>query len=137
MEHIMGMAGLLTGMLEAHPQRGPASPGDLAEIIEAMQSCAANCIVCADACIGEQEVAHLVRCIRFNLTCADICATTANALSRFGRHEQVLMQPLLEACAVACRSCGSECERHSRMHEHCRICADTCRHCEQLCRQLL
>ena len=49
-----------------------------------------------------------------------------------------------QACVAApwclrggCKSCGDECERHARMHEHCRVCAEACRHCEQACRELL
>jgi hypothetical protein len=36
----------------------------------------------------------------------------------------------LEACVAICKSCGDECERHARHHEHCRV-------CEQACRQFL
>jgi len=35
------------------------------------------------------------------------------------------------------RSCGEECAGHADMHEHCRVCADVCRRCEQACRELL
>jgi hypothetical protein len=34
-------------------------------------------------------------------------------------------------------SCIDECERHAEMHEHCRICADACRRCQQACDELL
>jgi len=43
----------------------------------------------------------------------------------------------LQACALACRTCGDECEAHAEMHEHCRICAEACRECEEACTQLL
>jgi hypothetical protein len=131
------MAGLLTGMLESHPRQAPSARGDHADIIEAVASCAATCTICADACLSETSVAELVHCIRLNLLCADICTTTAGALSRSGGFDQTLLKPLLEACVAACRACGAECERHSRMHEHCRICADACRYCAQMCQQLI
>jgi hypothetical protein len=44
---------------------------------------------------------------------------------------------MIEACAAACRASGEECERHAHHHEHCRICAATCRRCEQSCSDLL
>jgi hypothetical protein len=45
--------------------------------------------------------------------------------------------PLLEACAATCKSCGDECARHARHHEHCRVCEQACRRCEQACWELL
>jgi hypothetical protein len=44
---------------------------------------------------------------------------------------------LRKACMTACRSCGDECERHARMHEHCRVCAQACRRCGQACQELI
>ena len=76
----------------------------------------------------------MVRCIRLCLGRADIC--TAAVTSRQGEYDVGVTRPLLEACAAICKSCG-ECERHARMHEHCRVCAEACRRCEQACRELL
>ena len=50
--------------------------------------------------------------------------------SRQASHDANVTRPLLEACVAICKSCGDECERHARHHEHCRV-------CEQACRQLL
>jgi hypothetical protein len=44
--------------------------------------CAQACTACADACLSEQNVADLAKCIRSNLDCADICDTTGRVLSR-------------------------------------------------------
>ena len=44
--------------------------------------CAATCTSCADACLGENTVQNLVRCIRLNLDCADICDTAGHVASR-------------------------------------------------------
>lgn len=79
----------------------------------------------------------LVRCIRLDLDCADVCAATGNALSRQSDQELGLTGALLDACREACRVCGEECERHAEHHEHCRVCAEACRRCEQACERLL
>jgi hypothetical protein len=50
--------------------------------------------------------------------------------SRQASYDANVTRPLLEACVAICKSCGDECERHARHHEHCRV-------CEQACRQLL
>jgi hypothetical protein len=80
-------------------------------------------------------VAELTKCIRTNVDCADICDTTARVLTRHTGYDANISRTLLEACAMACKSCGAmackscgdECASHADMHEHCRICADACR----------
>jgi hypothetical protein len=95
------------------------------------------CTACADACLGEETVAHLTKCVRTNLDCADVCETTSRVLSRHTGYDAHLTRAVLEACMQACRSCADECERHASLHEHCRICAESCRTCEQACRDLI
>jgi hypothetical protein len=78
----------------------------------------------------------LVRCIRLNNDCADLCAATARILSRQAEPEPAVIRAAVDACAAACAACGSECERHGAKMEHCRICAEACRACEAACRAL-
>ena len=40
-------------------------------------------------------------------------------------------------CGLACLACGEECQKHAHMHEHCRICAESCMRCAQACRDAL
>jgi len=44
-----------------------------------------------------------------------------------------MLRTMLEACALACRTCGDECARHASQREHCAISAEACRDCERLC----
>ena len=127
-----------TEMLAAYPKDlGGIDKAKLAKCIEACFECAQACTACADACLAEDMVADLTTCIRMNLDCSDICVTTGRALSRHTGYDANLTRALLEACALACMTCGDECNAHADMHEHCRICADVCRRCEQACRDLL
>ena len=91
----------------------------------------------SDCDLGEQNVIEMVTCIRLCLDCADVCTATAAVLSRQAEYEPIVTGPLLGVCAAVCKSCGDECERHARMHVHCRVCAEACRRCEQACRELL
>jgi uncharacterized membrane protein len=95
------------------------------------------CTACADACLSEDMVADLVKCIRTDLDCADICTATGNALSRHTGFDATVTQALLQACASVCKACGNECQQHADMHEHRRICAEACRRCEVACNDLL
>ena len=124
-------------MLETSPRQLLFDRAALARCIDACYDCAQTCTACADACLGEDMVAQLTRCIALDLACADVCATTGAVLSRQVAGDEQLLRTLLEACARACKSCGDECDQHAEMHEHCRVCAEACRACEQSCRELL
>lgn len=124
-------------MLDSYPRSFSLDATLLASAIEATQDCAQACTACADACLGEESVQELVKCIRTDLDCADICGTTATVMSRQTEYDANVSRTLVEACAQACKSCGDECEQHAGHHEHCRVCAEACRRCEDACRQLL
>ena len=125
-------------MLRTYPKDlGQVDQAKLAACIEACFECTQTCTACADACLGEDMVAELTKCIRTNLDCADICATTGAVLSRHTGYDANVTRAVLEACATACKACGDECAQHASMHEHCKVCAESCRRCEQACRDLL
>lgn len=120
-------------IIGAHPDVKGQVNQALITCIEACYDCGQSCISCADACLGENDVPALRQCIRLNLDCADVCfATGATASRRTGSNEE-LIRSMLEACAVACRLCAEECEKHASHHAHCEICADACRRCEEAC----
>jgi hypothetical protein len=121
-------------MISAHPDVKGNFSAPLIRCVDECLACAQACTSCADACLAEPHVTELRQCIRLDLDCADLCATTAALASRrTGSNEEVLLLTL-EACEVACRRCGEECERHAGRHEHCRLCADECRRCQHACR---
>jgi len=125
-------------MLETYPRDlGGVDVEKLRQCIDACFECEQTCTACADACLSEKMVSDLAKCIRTNLDCADVCATTGRVLSRHTGYDAHITRAILEACIQACRSCGDVCSDHSSMHEHCRVCAESCRTCEQACRDLL
>jgi Domain of Unknown Function (DUF326) len=124
-------------LLDTYPRTFNVDAEVLAGTTDAVNDCAQACTGCADDDLAEPDVAELVKCVRLNLDCADVCDATVRVISRQTEYDANLTRSLLEACATACRSCGDECERHAEMHEHCRVCAEACRRCEQACRQLL
>jgi hypothetical protein len=125
-------------MLRSYPaDLGWVDRAALAECIDACFECAQACTACADACLSEKMVTELVKCVRTNLDCADMCDTTGRVLSRHTGYDANLSRSALDACATACQACGDECERHAEMHEHCRVCAQACQRCLWACRELL
>ncbi|RPF21706.1 four-helix bundle copper-binding protein [Myceligenerans xiligouense] len=126
-----------TTMVETYPKSINLDRTQLAGVIDRIVECAQACTACADACLSEDSVADLRKCIRTNLDCADICETTARVLSRHTAYDANISRSVLDACITACQACGDECERHAGMHEHCRVCAEACRACESACRELL
>jgi nucleotide-binding universal stress UspA family protein len=124
-------------MLETHPRPGHVDRGLLANWIEECFTCAQACTACADACLSEDGVAELRKCIRLNLDCADICDATGRVLTRQTQYDAPTSKAQLQSCREACRTCGEECERHAERHQHCGICAEACSKCERACMQLL
>ena len=132
------MIATVTQMIATHPKPGrDLGRNRLEDCIAACMECSQACTTCADACLSEKIVEDLVRCVRLDLDCADMCATTGRMLSRLTAFDHAVARAMLEACAVACRACGDECLAHADMHEHCRVCAEACRRCERACHELL
>ncbi|WP_404438701.1 four-helix bundle copper-binding protein [Microbacterium aerolatum] len=123
-------------MLRTYPKDlGGIDQQKLVACIEACLECAQACTACADACLSEDMVSELTKCIRTNLDCADLCETTSRVLSRHTGYDANLTRATLDACRTACASCADECETHT-MHEHCVVCAESCRRCESACAAL-
>ena len=124
-------------VINTHPHPISVDRDTLLRCIDDCVDCAATCTSCADACLAEEDVQELVRCIRLCLDCADVCTTTARIVTRQTEPDLGVIAATIEACALACRASSEECERHAHHHEHCNICAATCRRCEQSCNDLL
>ncbi|GAA5050005.1 hypothetical protein HNP84_004162 [Thermocatellispora tengchongensis] len=126
-------------MLDAYPAEINLDRGRLASVIDALSTCAQACTACADACLSEraEELPSLTRCIRDNLDCAEICATTGAVLSRHTGYDARLTVAQVEAAIQATRTCGDSCAEHADRHEHCRVCAQACRETENALKQLL
>jgi hypothetical protein len=124
-------------MIKAHPQPTSLDRDALLRCIDECFDCAVTCTSCADACLGENDVQELVRCVRLNLDCADACDATGRILTRQTAPDLDLLRAMIEACGAACRACREQCERHAAHHEHCRLCAEACRRCDKACDDLL
>jgi hypothetical protein len=124
-------------MLDTGPSRTGYATEALAACIDACFACAQACVACADACLAEETVAEMRRCITMDGNCADICQATGRVLSRQTMYEGAVTEALLGACRLACQRCAEECERHGQHHDHCRVCAETCRACEAACAELV
>src|SRR3954453_1967600 len=124
-------------MLDTHPLEFGLPADDLAAAIEACFDCAQTCTACADACLGEDDVADMRRCITSDLNCRDICVATGRGLSRQTEYGAMVTQRALESCIRACTACADECDKHAEHHKHCAICAEVCRACAAACSALL
>jgi Domain of Unknown Function (DUF326) len=109
----------------------------LVRCIDECVTCAQACTGCADADLSEEMVRELRKCIRICLDCADVCEVTSRVLTRQTAYDANVARAVVQACIQVSKSCGDECERHAAMHVHCRISAEECRRCEQVCREVL
>ncbi len=124
-------------MLDVYPGGLLLGKQLLTRSIETCLECTQAGTACSDADLGEQMVADLAKCARLNLDCADMCETTARVLTRQTGYDRDMTRAVVQACAQACRVSGDECDRHARMHEHCRVCAEVCRRCQRVCEEVL
>lgn len=97
-------------------------------LIDALNSCIAACNYCASACLDEENVKMMADCIRTDIVCAEVCATTVKlvAMDFSSAAEMVAL------CEKVCRECAEECAKHE--HEHCKQCEEACRKCEEACK---
>lgn len=100
---------------------------DHKDLIQKLAACAAACQYCADQCLNEDDVAHMVECIRTDRDCADACLQAINFVSR----ESKYAKDAVEFCRELCKACGDECAHHQM--DHCQACAKACRACEEAC----
>ncbi|WP_027965194.1 four-helix bundle copper-binding protein [Halalkalibacillus halophilus] len=98
--------------------------------IDACLRCVEACENCFDACLQEDDVKHMVSCIRLDRECADICAYTAQAMQR----NSPFVRDIAKLCAEVCQACGDECQKHD--HDHCQQCAEACYECAKVCREI-
>ena len=128
----------LKQMLRSHPHADLQRDDAYAAVAETLTNCAQMCISCSDACLAEPVyIGALRRCMRTSLDCADVCNVTARLIVRQTETSSELVHAQLHACVLACRVCADECSQHAKAHEHCRICAEICRHGQERCNFLL
>ena len=101
------------------------------EVIRSLEECTVECSMCAVACLQEKEVARLRDCILLDLDCADLCRTLIGMLGRTTEYSQ----ELLALCGKLCHQCADVCDKYKEM-EHFRRCAEVCRTCGTLCKNM-
>ena len=93
--------------------------------IDACLACALQCDRCATACLGESDVAMMVRCIELDRECVEACYASARLMGLGGEHASLFCT----ACAEICEACAQECSKHEM--DHCKQCAEECRQCAE------
>lgn len=116
-----------------HPDPASDAGDEAFALVKAAAECTYCCTACADACLAEDDPSAMRACIRMNQDCADICQTTARLFARPGKQDPETLHAQLEACAIVCRACAAECDKHADDMKHCRVCAECCRECADAC----
>ena len=134
----MATATDVSELLATHPRPTQVDREALARCIAECYDCARSCTICVDANLAEEDVAEMRRCI-----------ILPGLRRRLHRDPPRHGQPPdgiragdraggdRELPAILLLTCAEECERHAQHHEHCRLCAETCRRCEAACAALL
>lgn len=118
-------------MINRHPQSISESKRTaLSDAIDSCLSCAQACTACSDACLGEKEPEKFRSTIRSTTDCSDICLAMAKILSRLNTPNPTLIKSLIISTINQIQDTENRCREHSFHHEHCRVCSDACRVCE-------
>lgn len=99
--------------------------------IAACSACAVECTHCESACLNEQDIKMLARCIKLDHDCAAICFLAMEAMASGSE----FAKQICKLCEEICNACAVECEKHSHM-EHCKKCAEACRKCAVECSKM-
>jgi hypothetical protein len=99
-----------------------------ADLIRELINCALACEACATACLNEEHIELMTRCIELDRDCADICNLGARLLIR----ESETTSQYLALAEEICQLCADECRKHE--HAHCQLCAEACLSCAEACR---
>ncbi len=98
------------------------------EVIKKIDICVAACNYCASACLKEDDVKMMAKCISLDMDCAEICRTTGILLARDSAHGK----HMLKECIEICEACSKECSNHQ--NEHCQACSKACTECAEACK---
>jgi hypothetical protein len=103
----------------------------LDKFIEACHACSVACEKCATACLFEDNISEMRKCILLNRECSAMCLATARILSVGVERFQMLFR----ACEEMCMVCARENGLHAT-NALCKKAAEACRSCADLCRKL-
>lgn len=101
---------------------------EMNDCIESCTECHATCLETINHCLSMGGKHAAPAHVALLATCADICATSADAMLRGAEIHSVTCG----ACAEICRQCAVACEGFGDDPEMQR-CAETCRRCAQSC----
>lgn len=125
------MSYFIMEMFNRHPKNiEEPKKTSLTDAIESCLNCSQVCTACSDACLGEKEVEQFRSVIRSTNDSSDLCFATASILSRLNNSNPRTLRSLITACINQVQYTGMQCNEHAQHHEHCRVCSDTCRACE-------
>jgi hypothetical protein len=115
--------------------RDPRTPL-LAGAVDACLDAAKAAMICSDACAPIADAFDLDACVHRSRAASDLCWAVAIALLHADAEQNVL-EPLVSACAAACRASEAACAPHAPHHEFCRLCAHACQRASAACTMLL
>jgi hypothetical protein len=101
------------------------------ELQQRLIQCALICEDCETACLNEENIDLLARCIELDRDCADICLLGARLIHR----DSEIAEEFLSLCENMCRMCAEECRKHNS--EHCKACAEACEACADACHAMV
>lgn len=106
-------------------------PSSLSSCIEACTDCHRICLETVRHCLGASGPHMHPEHVSLLLLCAEICQTSANAMT-LGVHQHVYT---CRACAEICQACSEACASMG-LDAPMKACAEACARCAESCRRM-
>jgi hypothetical protein len=110
-------------MASTHISAETSQIESLKDLQQKLIQCALICEECEAACLNEENITLMARCIELTRDCADICIQGARLLQR---QFEVADEYLLLIDKI-CKTCSEECRKHN--FDYCQECANVCEAC--------
>jgi len=97
------------------------------DLVSTLANCQAMCNYCFNACLHEKDIHMMVKCIKLDKECSQICGTAISSIAS----DSYMYKEVLKLCVIACEKCAEECKKHN--NSHCQDCAKACEECAKAC----
>ncbi len=120
---------------QPHQHHGMAANDLNHQLVESGTDCVKHSELCISHCIElfKQGDTTLARCAESVNDVLAVCNTLVRLASSNSPH----LKSYAHVCIAVNRDCEKECRKHEKKHEMCKACADSCKHCIELCENLL
>ena len=101
------------------------------DLINELTECQAVCNYCFNACLEESDVQMMVRCIKLDKDCSEICGPAISLAASESEFTNDILELLHHGLRSMCPGV------RKTFYDHCKECAQACRKCAAACKSYM